>query len=172
MGHMALFSRTTNPAVDDYRTHGNGPRRKPMATATGPRVDPLAYDDHLAIRFADQPWRRIGWRQVRQGGWRYEAAEMHWRLIDGTVERFQLADEGRFPEVFRERVQASIVVEAQYESPTGGAVLVSARRDLGAHDAPLIWSAIPVQGAKADDPVVRDLAAKALAQLRADYDLA
>lgn len=173
MGDMSFLSRTKNKpdaaVVEDHREQ-TGYSGRVLASASGPRVEVLAFTDRLAVRVGDEGWREIGWHQVQTGGWKAERDELHWRLTDGSTEAVQLDEPRTLPTVFRERVQATIAVQDQFDVPGGGAVLISARRDLSAGSAELIWSATAVRGARMDNPVVKALADEALARLRADYD--
>ncbi|MEL4358476.1 MULTISPECIES: hypothetical protein [unclassified Luteococcus] len=169
---MSLLSRKNRPdsrVVADYRRQ-TGHDARVLATGSGPRAELLAFADRMAVRVADEPWRAIGWHQVQTGGWNAERAELHWRLTDGSKEAVQLTEPRSLPTVFRERVQATIAVQDQFDVPGGGAVLISARRDLSAGSPELVWSATAVRGARMDNPVVKSLADEALARLRADYD--
>ncbi|MGO4957181.1 hypothetical protein ACTQ49_07890 [Luteococcus sp. Sow4_B9] len=180
MDDMPLFSRKPtskdeparrpDPAVLASYRDQTGDRRTPLAQASGPRIDLLGFTDLFAVRYAAQDWQMIGWHQVRSGGWKAEREELHWRLLDGSAGAFHLTSMGAFPGLFRERVQASIVVEDRFEVPTGGMVLLAARRDLGQAQPTLEWTVDAVRGASLDDPEVKDLADRALARLRADYD--
>ncbi|GAA1393936.1 hypothetical protein [Luteococcus peritonei] len=165
---MAFFRRPDSSVVADYQAQ-TGTRPRVMGWASGPRVELLAFPDRFAVRFGDQPWQEIGWHQVRSGGWRSEG-EIHWRLVDGGRDSYHVTDERNFPEVFRERVQASIALDESFELETGGAVQVSARRDLSQSEPRLIWTTIAVRGASLNDPATRQFAERIEAQLRADYD--
>ncbi|WP_420175162.1 hypothetical protein [Luteococcus sp. OSA5] len=167
---MALFSRRTDPPMlTHYRQH-TGRQEQMLAWAQGPRVELLAFLTHFAVRYAEGEWQLIGWHHVRSGGWRAEGEELHWRLADGSKENFHLTEVGDFPGVFRDRVQASIVVEDRFEPPTGGLVLLTARRDLAEEHPRLDWHVEAIRGASLQDPQTKRLAELALARLRADYD--
>ncbi|GAB2485716.1 hypothetical protein GCM10027030_19670 [Luteococcus sediminum] len=163
-----LFGRTTSPAVADYERQV-GRCVQVLAEASGPRVALLAMPDSFAVSF-DGQWQTIGWHQVRTGGWKLETDEMYWRLLDGRSDSLVLTDEGHFPETFRDRVQASVVVEQRVPVPSGGTVVLSARRDLGQDQPVLDWQVQASHGASLKDPETRHLADEALAGLRADYD--
>ena len=167
---MSLFRKQrANPSVVASYQQQTGGKPRVMGWGSGPRVELLAFADHFAVRFADQPWQPIAWHQVRSGGWRSEG-EIHWRLVDGSRDSYQLQDEGNFPEVFRERVQASIALEDTIELETGGAIQITARRDLGRDEPTLVWNTTALRGASLQDPATRELAELREAQLRADYD--
>lgn len=163
-----LFGRTSSPAVADYERHVGHPVQV-LAEASGPRVALLAMPAAFAVSF-DGAWQTIGWHQVRTGGWKLETDEMYWRLLDGRSDSLVLTDEGHFPETFRDRVQASVVVEERVPVPSGGAVVLSARRDLGQDQPVLDWQMQASHGASLKDPETLRLAEDVLARLRADYD--
>lgn len=169
MGPMRFFGRPTSDLASDYRT-ATGRSGKVIATASGPRVELLAFADHFAYRYADQSWADIAWHEVYSGGWKSEAEEIHWRLVDGRREVFHLAEPGRFPEVFRERVQATVVLEQTFEAPGRGDIQVSARHDLTPGATGLVWNVRGLRGADLDDPATRERADELEAMLRADYD--
>ncbi len=169
MEPMPLFKRPDRHVVDSYQ-QATGTKPRVIGWGSGRRVELLAFADSFAVHFGDEPWRRIGWHEVRSGGWRTEG-EIHWRLVDGSRESFQLTDEANFPEVFRDRVQASIALDEVYELPRGGALQVSARRDLAQSTPTLLWHTVAIRGARLDDPQTRAEAAALEARLRADYDL-
>ena len=170
MGRMQFFPRPKKDTVDDYRA-STGRRDKVLAFASGPRIEMLAFTGHFSYRFNDQSWESVGWHEVYTGGWRADGQEMHWRLVDGHKEAFQLADEGQFPEVFRERVQASVALEQSFEVPVRGDIIISARRDLANASNEFIWHVRAVRGARLDDAETMALARRLEASLRADYDL-
>jgi hypothetical protein len=73
------------------------------------------------------------------------------------------------PSVFRERVQASIVVNEQLTVPDNrGQVLIACRRNLGA-DEPLRWLVEPIGRTDLNDPPVRDFVIQQTERLRAEY---
>ncbi|MEL4504432.1 hypothetical protein AAEX63_06555 [Luteococcus sp. H138] len=169
---MSFLSRTKSrpdAAVIADHHRATGTTGRVLATASGPKVEILAFADRFAVRVGDD-WREVGWHQVQTGGWKAERDEMHWRLTDGSKDAVQLTEPRSLPTVFRERVQATIAVEDRFDVPGGGAVVLTARRDLSQRQPTLIWTAFAVRGARMEDPQVKALAEEALARLRADYD--
>lgn len=168
-GSMRFFPRPSSEAVADHRT-ATGERGRVLATASGPRVELLAFVDHFAYRYADGDWQCVGWHEVYSGGWRAEADEMHWRTVDGRRESFQLSEPGTFGQVFRERVQATIALEQTFDAPGHGSISISARRSLARGASGLVWHVRAVGGASMDDPATLAEAQRLEALLRADYD--
>lgn len=114
-------------------------------------------------------WRHVGWHQIEHGGWNGELRQLSWVQLDGRRGTVPLAEPGRLPELFRERVEASIVVKRFLPlSGERGAVL-SARRDLGGPGA-IRWHANLTRGLSWQTPGVREAVEEALTEARAEYD--
>lgn len=99
-----------------------------------------------------------------------ETHQLSWRRYDGGRGSLELGEPGRLPELFRERVAASIVVEKFVALAGQRGVTITARRDLGA-DAAISWHASLSPGLTWDTEGVREAAAAAETELRAEYDL-
>jgi hypothetical protein len=119
----------------------------------------------------------VGWHAIEHGGWNSETHRLSWTLYsDGSSGQHgfvQLVEPGRLPELFRERVAATIVLEQFF--PFGGdarsrGVTVSARRDLAGHGVEIDWHATLTRGLSWQTDGVRALADRALAELRTEYD--
>ncbi|GAA3695120.1 hypothetical protein GCM10022204_08610 [Microlunatus aurantiacus] len=120
----------------------------------------------------EDDWRHHGWHEIERGGWNAETAQLRWQTYDGVRGAVALPDPARVPEVFRERVDASVVFERFV--PLGGTgdrgVVVSGRRDLAAGATDLTWHTTLTRGITWRTPGVRELADTALAALRHEYD--
>ncbi|WP_375426008.1 hypothetical protein [uncultured Friedmanniella sp.] len=116
-------------------------------------------------------WGHVGWHQVEHGGWNAELHQLSWVLLDGHRGAVQTEEPGRLPELFRERVEATIVVK-QFVALTGErGVLISARRDLSGAGT-ISWHTRLTRGLSLSSPGVADAVDAALAATRAEYDLA
>ena len=62
----------------------------------------------------------MGWHEIERGGWNGETEQLRWQTYGGARSAVALPDPARVPEVFKERVDASIVVRAFV--PLGGPV--------------------------------------------------
>jgi len=167
---MGLFDRAGLPAAD-FRslTEAVGRRVRVLAWARGADGPAVGLADRLAVRGPDA-WRFIGWHEIASGGWDAETGRLRWRVIDGVRDDLVLDGPGLLPELFRERVEASIVVQERLELARGRVALIAARRRLGDEHAPLTWS-ISRHGGSFDSAQA-DQADAELARLRAEYDIA
>lgn len=134
----------------------------PSAISVGggdPGVDP-----------GDEPegWRHVGWHEIEHGGWNAESRSLSWTLYGGRRGRVELADPGRLPELFRERVAASIAVERFVPIRGDRGVTVTARRDLGG-SGELTWHSSLTRGLSWSTEGVAEEAARAAAELESEY---
>lgn len=168
MGAMNLFARRGLP--DDLeaglRAHTGG-RPRVLAWAPAESGAVVALPERLAVLDGDG-WTSIGWHEVLRGGWDADASALHWTGPDGG-RSVPLADPGRLPEVFRERVEATILVQRSVDLARGRFVIVSARRDPWG-EAPVAWALHPGPGVRLEDPDTAEQAAAALERLRAEYE--
>jgi hypothetical protein len=113
-------------------------------------------------------WRHIGWHEIEHGGWNAESRSLSWTLYGGRRGRVELAEPARLPELFRERVAASIAVERFVPLRGERGVTVTARRDLGAAGT-LSWHSTLTRGLTGNEPGVADEIAAAEADLQSEY---
>lgn len=167
---MGLFDRGGLPP-DDFRslTEAAGRRVRVLAWARGADGPVVGLADRLAVR-GPEAWRFIGWHEIASGGWDAETGHLRWRLNDGVRDSLVLDDPGALPELFRERVEASIVVQERFELSRGRAAMIVARRRLDRGNGPLEWT-VTRHGGTFDTAQV-DQADAELARLRAEYDIA
>lgn len=141
-----------------------------LANASGTDLQLAALRSALAVWSAGA-WEVIPWELIQAGKWDGKTSTLSLTLLDGAKRSFELEDAGLLPQVFRERVQASIVVEQRLPAP-GGELLISGRRSLS--DGPntdIIWHALALGRTRLDDPGVGELALRVTEQLRLDYDM-
>ncbi len=114
---------------------------------------------------------RIPWEQVEQASWQLDDAVLElsevgeWGL-SRPVHRFTLAEPGRLLELMRERVTASVVLQRRAVVQGRRGLNVIARRPPTGGDVG--WFVEYDEGVDPDDPAVRDLADRALAQARSE----
>lgn len=113
-------------------------------------------------------WRHLGWHEIEHGGWNAETRSLSWTLYGGRRGRVELAEPARLPELFRERVAASIAVERFVPLRGERGVTVTARRDLGAAGT-LSWHSTLTRGLSASTDGMADQIARAEADLRSEY---
>ena len=95
----------------------------------------------------------VGWHQIEHGGWNAETRQLSWTVYyDEAASRrgaVELIESGRLPELFRERVAATIVVGAVRtvrSRPAPRGVIISARRDLAGRADAIAWHATLSRG--------------------------
>ena len=113
-------------------------------------------------------WRHVGWHEIEHGGWNAESRSLSWTLYGGRRGRVELAEPARLPELFRERVAASIAVERFVPIRGERGVIVTARRDLGGGGT-LLWHSTLTRGLSLSSDGVADEIARAEAELRSEY---
>ena len=113
-----------------------------------------------------EAWQHVGWHRIERGGWNDELHQLSWVQLDGRRGSVQLDEPGRLPELFRERIEATIVVRQFVPLAGERGVTVSARRPPGG-GGPLIWHTSLTRGLSWQTPCVREAADDALAQTRA-----
>jgi hypothetical protein len=115
-------------------------------------------------------WQHVGWHLIERGGWNGELHQLSWVQVDGRRGAVQLDKPGRLPELFRERVEASIVVKQFVPLAGERGVTISARRDLGAGGG-IDWHTSLTRGLSGQSEAVQQAVQEALAATRAEYDL-
>lgn len=155
-------------------------RRRTLATASGPQDALVALREGLALRGgtageAASRWRVLQWPEVRSGSWDGETATLRITTLEDERLAVQLSEPGLMPEVFFDRVQATILVEERVRVP-GGEVLVSGRRQPAGvgpsgEGAAIVWHAMAIGSADLNDPEVSRLVVAATERLKADYGL-
>ncbi len=120
----------------------------------------------------DSPrWQLIGWHEIESGGWNNDDRQLVWVLNGGGRGHASLPNPGRFPELFKERVSASIVLRQHIEiDQTRNGVTISARRRLDGSEPELLWQCTPGKGTQMSDPAVILATARAIDHLRSQYD--
>lgn len=127
-------------------------------------ISHLVYDDGSG-------WRILPWHRIARGGWDKDAQRLTWVDYDGGRGDLPLTEPGSVPELFKERVEASILVSRQVPvEGTKHGVVVIGRRVLGTEPAVLEWHASLNTGTRWSDPGAREGAEAALAALKAEYD--
>ena len=84
----------------------------------------------------EEGWTHVGWHEIERGGWNAELHKLTWALHaapgrsspQGSLE---LVEPGRLPELFRERISATIAIERFVPLVGERGVTITARRDLG-----------------------------------------
>jgi hypothetical protein len=168
---MALFGRTAlEPDTNAALTELVGRRPRILASGRGVEGEVVGLIDRLVYRTEGQ-WHQQLWHEVERGNWDLATRRLRWTDIHGAASELELTETGMLPDLFNERVTASIACLQVVELRTRGNAMITARRDLGDAAAPLVWRISPGKGvnpeAVAGDPIV----ASELVRLRAEYDV-
>lgn len=170
MGAMLWFDRAGLDAADYEALRREVGARRPRVLAWAKVEDGVAagLPDRLAVRRGDA-WTHVAWDDVVSGGWDDQASRLDWVTGDGA-DGVALAEPGRLPELFRERVQASILLQQHLEIAGTGGVTVTARRNPADPRAEVRWVVLPRRGARLDDPRVAAVVEPEVARLRAEWE--
>lgn len=123
----------------------------------------------------DLRWQHLGWHQIQQGGWDADTSSLRWTEVAepgvaGREGSLELLAPGRLPELFRERIAATIAVERFFTLSGTRGVIVTARRDLGRNNT-ISWHTSLTGGLTWQTAGVREAAGRAVAELRSEYDI-
>ncbi len=169
MGAVKLFSRNALP--DDLAAKVSGfLGRRPRILAWGRTENGavVALHDRLVHVVGDDV-AELGWHDILRGGWDGESKTMRWvQMSTGETTRVPLVEPGSFPEVFKERVEATFLFQTAIHPKPGKTITISARRNLMDEGARVLWTAHPAAGVKMDEETVAFTEAE-LGRLRAEY---
>lgn len=142
-----------------------------LAAARGPEGVALACDNLFATRRGDA-WEVHPWQTLQKGGWDEDTNGLRWTTTQGEQGSIVLDETGRLPEVFNERVLATILVQQQVEVP-GGSAIIAGRRPVGrgSDGAEVAWQVVPAGRARLSDPRTQAIVVAKTEQLKADSGL-
>ena len=120
--------------------------------------------------------RRVGWEKIERASWDSEASVLTiFETTDfGTPLRateLKVDDPGRFGQLLRERVDASIVVQRHVPLAGKRGVRIVGRRNPATTDAAVTWNFVLDKGLEPDQPGVLDAAEAALKQVRDEFGI-
>ncbi len=156
------------------------PGRRPRILAWARTPTGFCIGAPAALSVGDESgFTHVGWHEIEHGGWNAETGRLSWVCYPNTDGRSrrgfaELVEPARLPELFRERVAASIVFErfAPLATSNDGGVTISARRDLAGAADRIAWHASPSRGLDWRDDAVRVEADQVLRRMRSQYDSA
>ncbi|HET6989558.1 MAG TPA: hypothetical protein VFI00_23220 [Kribbella sp.] len=125
---------------------------------------------------ASDALRRVGWEKIERAGWDSEASVLNiFETTDfGTPLRateLKVDDPGRFGQLLRERVDASIVVQRHVPLAGKRGVRIIGRRNPASTDAAVTWNLVLDKGLEPDQPGVLDAANAALREVREEFGI-
>ena len=129
----------------------------------------------LSYRDDETGWKHIGWHEIERGSWNAELHKLSWVLNAAPGQpsprsSLELVEPGRLPELFRERISASIAIERFVPLVGERGVTITARRDLGAGGS-VAWHSTLTRGLSWETDGVRAAVDQAMEELRTEYDV-
>ena len=123
----------------------------------------------------EQGWKHVGWHEIERGAWNAELRTLTWALHTAPGKpsprgSLELVEPGRLPELFRERIVATIAIEKFVPLMGERGVTISARRDLGGTGA-VVWHSTLTRGLSWQTAGVRAAVDQAMEQVRTEYDV-
>jgi hypothetical protein len=123
----------------------------------------------------EDAWEHLGWHEIERGSWNADLNKLSWVRYAPPGEPpargvLELTEPGRVPELFRERIAATITVERFVPLSGERGVIIAARRDLGAGGA-VVWHGTLTRGLSWQTDGVRAAVDQAMEQVKAEYDV-
>ena len=171
------------------------PRELTEAVTVASRHSPGGKEDILAaVQLIDGQWvagsraavylptetadavRRVGWEKIERAGW--DSEESILRVYETTafgtplrVTELKVDDPGRFGQLLRERIDASVLVQRHVPLVGKKGVRVVGRRNPSEPDASVTWNFVLDKGLEPDQPGLVDRAEAALASVRDEFGI-
>jgi hypothetical protein len=170
----AWWSRTRGLDRPTYaawtRSLGEQPDRPARILAWTRGPDGYVVGSPAALSWGEQEWSHVSWHEIERGGWNAETRTLSWARYGGRRGSVGLDEPGRLPELFRERIAATIAVERFVPVSGDRGVIVTARRDLAA-DGGISWHSTLTRGLTWQTDGVQAVADEAMTRLRTEFDL-
>ena len=152
------------------------PDRPPRILAWATTSTGFCIASPTALSYGDEEdWKHVGWHEIERGSWNAELHRLSWVLhaapgAPSPRGSLELDEPGRLPELFRERILATIAVEKFVPLVGERGVTISARRDLGGSGT-VAWHSTLTRGLSWQTDGVRAAVDQAMEQVRTEYDL-
>ncbi len=147
------------------------PGRQVRVLAWAKTPEGFAVGSPSALSIGEDSWDHLGWHEIERGGWDGETGRLTWTRYGGEMGSVEITEPGRLPEVFRERVSASIVLEKFVPIVNNRGVVISGRRNLADGELEITWNSALGRGLSYQTEGVRSAVDEALAQVRTEYDM-
>ena len=123
----------------------------------------------------EEGWTHIGWHEIEHGSWNSELRTLSWVLHTAPGKpsprgSLELVEPARLPDLFRERIMASIAVEKFVPLVGERGVTITARRDLGSSGT-VVWHSTLTRGLSWQTDGVPAAVDQAMEQVKAEYDV-
>jgi hypothetical protein len=157
-----MFTRRVLPPAQQVSLRAAFPQSRVLSWAATSDGYAVALVDRLALG-SSEAWQAVAWHDIVRGAWHPQTQSLSWSDGQGQSHQLTLTDPGDLPQVFRERVDATFVVEERVGPRASGAV-VTAQRRLGQRhpDDQLIFR---ITAVNPDQPLTAQITALAQARL-------
>ena len=120
-------------------------------------------------------WTHVSWHEIERGSWNAELRRLSWVLHAAPGKpsprgSLELVQPGQLPDLFRERILASIAVEKFVPLVGERGVTITARRDLGGSGT-VVWHSSLTRGLSWQTDGVPAAVDQAMEQVKAEYDV-
>jgi hypothetical protein len=171
-------SRGLPPAVyDSWRSSlAEQPSRPGRILAWARTSTGFCIASPATLSYGDEAgWRHVGWHEIERGRWNAELRKLTWVLhaAPGRLSphgSLELVEPGRLPELFRERISATIAIERFVPLVGDRGVTITARRDLGGTGT-VDWHGSLTRGLSWESDGVRAAVDQAMEELKREYDV-
>ena len=116
-------------------------------------------------------WHSHPWHQIATGRWDGGGNRLTWVDTSGAEHAVVLTGRSRFPDLFNERVSASVVFTRRVDLGNRRHALIALRRSLESGAGEADWAVTPSAGVDLDDPAVSARIDQELAAVRADFGI-
>lgn len=163
---MPLHTRKPNKKLIKELERDIEERVSVLAHGTGENVTVFATRTLLAVKQNEQ-WHTWGWHEIITGRWNASQSTFQWTTTGGESLEIQLESVGRLPELFQERVQASIAVTESHDLERGSIQIIG-RRSLGGSNE-MTWYTTASGGADLNDPATRQFVVRRTDELDQEW---
>ena len=173
LGAVACPERSMSRGDPQWRRDRTG--RRGSSPGPGPRAGYCIASPTILSYGAEEGWKHVGWHEIERGGWNAELRKLSWVLHAAPGKpsprgSLELVEPGRLPELFRERVSATIAIERFVPLVGERGVTITARRDLGGTGT-VAWHGTLTRGLSWETDGVRAAVDQAMEELRTEYDV-
>jgi len=146
-----------------------GGRVRPLASGRSAEGAVAGVTDRLVYRTAEG-WQQVAWHEIERGGWNHNTQQLTWTTVEGVRVELELVNPGRLPQLFKERVNASVIYTHSVPLEGSRSAVISARRSLAEPNAPLMWQVSAGKDTTLAEVTTAPEVAAELARLRTEYD--